>query len=69
MSRRRFHIRRVPITHPEYDSVSRPYGIFDTVGRVFVNKWGVADSGYWCSTRAVAAMRCRDLNGARERPS
>ena len=38
----RYHIRRVPFT-VEYDSVSRPYGIWDTVERCYVNKYGLPD--------------------------
>ncbi len=60
----RFRIRRLPILKDEYDSQAKPYGLWDTVDRCYVDKYGAEDSTneYWAVDRSVAVMRRRDLN-------
>lgn len=63
----RYRIRRVTFCpylpgDPELEDGTLPYGLWDTVEHVYVNKWGQPDSEYWCISREVAVMRRRDLN-------
>ena len=58
----RYRIKRVPFTREEYDAISRPYGLWDTIARAYVNKWGEPDADYWTTCKEVAVMRRRDLN-------
>jgi len=60
----RYRIRRLPVAIPSYDAVTKPYGLWDSVERCYVDKYGRPDPehGYWCSSREVAVMRRRDLN-------
>jgi hypothetical protein len=58
----RYRIKRVKFLADEYDSQSQPYGIWDTKLGTYVNKWGEPDAAYYCTTKAVAQMRRRDLN-------
>jgi hypothetical protein len=62
MTQTRYKIKRVTFIAEEYDAVSHPYGIWDKVERVYVNKYGERDNTYYCTSKSVAQMRRRDLN-------
>ncbi len=49
---------------PEEGRMVDPYGLWDTVERRYVDKYGQADpeGDYWADGLAVASMRARDLN-------
>lgn len=58
----RYRIKRVPFLAEDYDSVSHPYGLWDSVERCYVNRYGEPDRDYYAATRGVAIMRRRNLN-------
>ena len=58
----RYRIKRVPFLMEDYDAASHPWGIWDTIEKCHVDKFGRPDADYYAVTRGVAEMRRRDLN-------
>jgi hypothetical protein len=58
----RYRIRRVPFVLAVDDAFERPYGLWDSSNRVYVNQYGKPDPNYCAASKDVAVMRRRDLN-------
>jgi hypothetical protein len=65
MTAGRYRIRRkpdlAPDVHPD-GSPAVPYGLWDTLERRWVDKYGRPDTSYYACCADVARMRWRDLN-------